>query len=153
DADSAGTLIAMDAPPDREDSLPFVKIARLFGAAGVTTPTIIAEALPQGFLLLSDLGESTYLQALDAGADAHPMYLDALDSLGRIRAATRAGVLPPYDHARLLTELRLFPDWYLARHLRVELTADDKTALERIFEGLVASALALPAVFVHRDYH
>ncbi len=153
DADSAGTLIAMDAPPDREDSQRFVKIARLFGAAGVTTPQILAEDLPQGFLLLSDLGQTTYLQALEAGADAQPLYLDALDSMVRIQTATRAGVLPAYDHGRLMTELRLFPDWYVARHLQAALEPSERAALEHVFELLIASAVAQPAVYVHRDYH
>lgn len=153
DANDGGTLIAMDAPPEREDSLRFVKIARLFAEAGVTTPQILLENLAQGFLLVSDLGQTTYLQAMGAGAEAHPLYLDALDSLVRIQAATRAGVLPPYDHDRLLTELRLFPDWYVARHLQTCLEPGEREALERVFESLIASALAQPPVYVHRDYH
>ena len=153
DADQGGTLIAMDAPPEREDSLRFVKIARLFGAAGVTTPQILVENVSEGFLLVSDLGQTTYLQAMGAGAEAQPLYLDALDSLVRIQAATCTGVLPPYDHDRLLTELRLFPDWYVARHLQARLEASEQAALERMFESLIASALAQPSVYVHRDYH
>jgi len=153
DADGAGTVIAMDAPPDREDSQPFVKVARLFGAAGVTTPQILAENLAEGFLLLSDLGQTTYLQALDAGADAQPLYSDALDSLVRIQAATCAGVLPPYDHGRLMAEMRLFQDWYVARHLQAELEPGERVAMEHVFELLITSALAQPAVYVHRDYH
>jgi aminoglycoside/choline kinase family phosphotransferase len=153
DAASDGTLIAMDAPPDREDSQPFVRVARLFGAAGVTTPDIVAEDLPRGFLLLSDLGQTTYLQALQAGADRQALYLDALDSLVRIQAASRAGVLPPYDRGRLLAELRLFPDWYIGRHLQMPLTDDEHVRLERLFDRLIGCALAQPAVYVHRDYH
>jgi aminoglycoside/choline kinase family phosphotransferase len=132
DAEGAGTVIAI---------------------AGVTTPQILAEELPQGFLLVSDLGQTTYLQALQAGADAQPLYLDALDSLVRIQAASRADVLPPYDRTRLLAELQLFPDWYIARHLQAGLEPDERAALERVFEHLIASALTQPAVFVHRDYH
>jgi hypothetical protein len=153
DAGQAGTLIAMDAPPERENSRPFVEVAHLFGAAGVTTPKILAQDLPQGFLLLSDLGHTTYLQALQAGADAQPLMRDALDSLVRIQAATRAGALPPYDRARLLAEVRLFPDWYVARHLQASLEQAEREALERVFEALIACAMAQPAVYVHRDYH
>ena len=153
DAGHGGTLIAMDAPPEREDSRPFVKVARLFGQAGVTTPQILAEDLGQGFLLLGDLGQTTYLQALEAGADPHALYPDALEALVRIQAATRADALPPYDRARLMAELRLFPDWYLARHLQATLSPAEAAALEGVFETLIASALAQPAVFVHRDYH
>jgi aminoglycoside/choline kinase family phosphotransferase len=148
-----GTLVAMDAPPEREDSRSFVRIARLFGEAGVTTPRILAEDLAGGFLLVSDLGPTTYLQALSAGARAQPLYTDALDSLVRIQAATCADALPPYDRTRLLTELRLFPDWYVARHLGSALDPDERGALERVFESLVGCALAQPAVYVHRDYH
>jgi aminoglycoside/choline kinase family phosphotransferase len=153
DAGAGDTLIAMDAPPDREDSGPFVRVARLFGAAGVTTPRIMAEDLPRGFLLLSDLGHTTYLQALQAGADRQALYPDALEALVRIQAASHAGVLPPYDRGRLLAELRLFPDWYVARQLHADLPDDERCALEQVFETLIACALAQPAVYVHRDYH
>jgi N-acetylmuramate 1-kinase len=153
DAEHGRTLIAMDAPPEREDSLRFVKIARLFAAAGVTTPQILEENLAQGFLLVSDLGQITYLQALGTGTDAQPLYLDALDSLVRIQAATCTGVLPPYDHDRLLAELRLFPDWYVERHLQAAFDPSERAALESVFESLVAHALAQPCVYVHRDYH
>ena len=153
DSDRAGTRIAMDAPPEREDSRQFVKVARLFGRAGVSTPHIVADDLARGFLLLTDLGQTTYLQALEARADDGPLYQDALESLVRIQAASCPGELPPYDRGRLLTELRLFPDWYIGRHLRATLAADERAALEDAFDLLIASALAQPAVYVHRDYH
>jgi N-acetylmuramate 1-kinase len=153
DVGHAGSLIAMDAPPDREDSRPFVKVAQLFGAAGVTTPRIVAADLPRGLLLISDLGQTTYLQALESGADGATLYPDALESLVRIQAATRANTLPPYDRERLLAELRLFPDWYIARHLQSELEEQEQVELARVFETLIACALSQPGVFVHRDYH
>jgi len=153
DAAGPGTLIAMDAPPPKEDCRPFVKVAHLFAAAGVTTPAVIAADLELGLLLLGDLGQTTYLQALEAGADAEPLYRDALAALVRIQAATRPGQLPPYDRERLLTELRLFPDWYVARHLRAELDEGERSALERVFEILIGNALSQAPVFVHRDYH
>jgi len=153
DTERGGTFIAMDAPPDLEDSRPFVKVARLFGLAGVTTPRIVAADLDRGLLLLSDLGQTTYLQALDAGANAQSMYLDALQALVRIQSATRANALPGYDRARLLGEVRLFPDWYIAQHLQCKLGDRDREVLERVFQTLVACAVGQPALFVHRDYH
>jgi aminoglycoside/choline kinase family phosphotransferase len=151
--DLAGTCIAIDAPPDREDSRPFVKVARLFGEAGVTTPRILEADLDRGFLLLSDLGQTTYLQALAAGADAQSLYPDALQSLVRIQCATRADVLPYYDRDRLLAEMRLFPDWYIAKHLQCRLDEHERAALESVFQTLIACALAQPALYVHRDFH
>jgi aminoglycoside/choline kinase family phosphotransferase len=130
-----------------------VKVARLFGEAGVTTPRILEADLDRGFLLLSDLGQTTYLQALAAGADAQSLYPDALQSLVRIQCATRADVLPYYDRDRLLAEMRLFPDWYIAKHLQCRLDEHERAALESVFQTLIACALAQPALYVHRDFH
>ncbi|MEW6314427.1 MAG: phosphotransferase [Pseudomonadota bacterium] len=146
------TLIAMDAPPAHEDCRPFVHVAELFGQAGAHVPRLIAQDLQQGFLLLSDLGSTTYLQALNE-ASAQELYLDANAALIKIQLASRQGVLPEYDRALLERELRLFPDWYLARHLQVALTPRQQAALEQVFEAVLRNNLAQPRVYVHRDYH
>jgi aminoglycoside/choline kinase family phosphotransferase len=145
------SFVAMDAPPDKEDCRPFVRIAGMLAAAGVHAPAVLAQDLEQGFLLLSDLGTRTYLQVLDAG-NAPQLFSDATDTLIRWQLATRAGELPPYDEALLRREMNLFPEWYVGKHLRKELSAPQKEALEGIFSTLVKSALAQPAVYVHRDY-
>lgn len=150
--DAAGrSLIAMDAPPDREDVRPFVKVASLLRAAGVNAPEVLEADAAQGFLLLTDLGSATYLDALDDD-NAAPLFDDALEALVRWQLATKPGTLPPYDRALLRRELDLFPDWYVARHLGRTLTAAQAHLLEQIFERILASNLAQPTVFVHRDY-
>ncbi len=149
--------IVMDAPPAHEDCRPFVAVARLFGDAGVRVPEVLAQDLEQGFLLLSDLGHVTYLSALDAaGCDpavARELYLAANDALIRIQQASRRGVLPEYDRALLARELMLFPEWYVARHLGVTLTGRQQAVLDAAFERILASNLAQPRVYVHRDWH
>lgn len=148
----ARSYIAMDAPPEHEDCRPFVRIAHLFAAAGVHVPAVLHENLGEGFLLLSDLGNRTYLQQLDA-ATAPALYDDANEALLKIQLASRAGILPEYDRALLLRELRLFPDWYVSRHLGVTLTPSQEEILASAFELILANNLAQPRVFVHRDYH
>jgi len=145
------SYVVMDAPPDREDCRPFVHVARLLHAAGVHAPEVHAEDLAQGFLLLGDLGTQTYLQELNAD-NAARLLGDATDALLRWQLATRPGELPPYDEALLRREMNLFPEWYVSRHLGVELSNAQKSALEGIFRLLAKSALAQPAVYVHRDY-
>jgi hypothetical protein len=148
---SQPSVIAMDAPPDKEDSRPFVRVATLMEAAGLHVPAILAQDLDQGFLLLSDLGTRTYLAELDdTSADA--LFRDALDALVKWQLATAPGALPPYDAALLRRELDLFPDWYLSRHLGLSLAAADREMLERTFALLITSATAQPQVFVHRDF-
>ena len=145
------TFVAMDAPPDKEDSRPFVRVARLLREAGVNAPQVLAEDLTRGFLLLTDLGTASYLDALDEG-NAARLFGDATDALLRWQLATRKGELPPYDAALLRRELNLFPEWYLSRHKGLELAPAQKNDLEGVCRRLVDSALAQPTVYVHRDY-
>ena len=145
-------FIAMDAPPDKEDCRPFLHVAALFAAAGVHVPKVHAQDPGQGFLLLEDLGNATYLDRLSA-ATARELYAAATDALVRIQLASRANVLPEYGRALLERELLLFPDWYLARERRIEATPEDRRALQASFDAILANNLAQPRVFVHRDYH
>src|SRR3990167_9389439 len=146
------TRIIMDAPPQHEDCHPFLHIAKLFEDAGTHVPHVFAQDLQQGFLLLSDLGSTTYLQALKAGS-APRLYDAATDALIKIQLASRDNELPPYDEALLLREMRLFPEWYIARHLNASLTDKQHAKLEEVFARILASNLAQPRVYVHRDYH
>lgn len=146
------SLIAMDAPPDKENCRTFVQVARLFAAAGVNVPAVLSQDLEHGFLLLSDLGKITYLDALDEG-NAGELYGDALDALIRIQLASRPGSLPDYDRQLLERELRLFPDWYIARQLQRELDAEQRETLEKVFSILLENNLGQARVYVHRDYH
>ena len=150
--DDGSTRIVMDAPPEHEDCRPFLHVAALFGKAGVHVPNVHAENLEQGFLLLSDLGNTTYLQALDAQS-APSLYRDANSALIQIQLASRSGVLPDYDRALLERELKLVPDWYLARHLGVTPSPAQEAVLRGVFEQILGNNLAQPPVFVHRDYH
>ena len=152
-ADRGESRIVMDAPPQQEDCRPFIQVADLLRQAGLNAPAILAQDLEQGFLLLTDLGTTTYLAALqedDARADV--LFRDATDALIAWQLASRPGVLPPYDAVLLRRELDLFPDWYLARHLGLALSPQQRELLERMFALILASNLAQPAVYVHRDY-
>jgi aminoglycoside/choline kinase family phosphotransferase len=128
-----------------------VRVARLLREAGLNAPEVIAQDLAQGFLLLSDLGERTYLEELRKG-DAAGLFRDATDALVRWQLATRRGELPPYDETLLRREMNLFPEWYVERHLRQVLSSEEKETLANAFRILVQSALAQPTVYVHRDY-
>jgi aminoglycoside/choline kinase family phosphotransferase len=151
--DRGESRIVMDAPPQQEDCRPFIRVADLLRQAGLNAPAVLAQDLEQGFLLLTDLGTSTYLAELqrnDAKADS--LFRDATNALISWQLASRPGVLPPYDAALLRRELDLFPDWYLARHLGLVLAPQQRELLERMFALILASNLAQPAVYVHRDY-
>jgi len=149
------SVIAMDAPPDREDVEPYLRVAGMLADIGVNAPRVLERHAAEGFLLLTDLGSVTYLGALAEPGRVEPLYADALAALVRIqdRGRRHADGLPPYDERLLRFEMGLFSDWLLARHLGLELTPAETRTIERATDALVASALEQPRVFVHRDYH
>jgi N-acetylmuramate 1-kinase len=148
------TYIVMDAPPEKEGLGPFLSVARALLGIGINVPVVLAKDPAHGFLLLSDLGKRQYLDEL-AEATVDGLYADALDALSQMQAADRtaAGELPPYGHALLMREMELMPEWFLGRHLGLELSTAERAMMDRLFEALTNSALEQPAVFVHRDYH
>ena len=147
-----GTLVAMDAPPPMEDCGPFVHAAEVLRRSGVTVPRVLEADLARGFLLLDDFGSITYLSRLDA-ASAPALYADATRALVAMQVAGDAGAFPRYDRELLLRELRLYPEWYVARHKAVALSDAERATLEDAFEAIVSCVLAQPTVTVHRDYH
>lgn len=146
------TYILMDAPPPQEDVRPFIQVAELFGATGVTVPTVLASHIEQGFLLLSDLGSVMYSHLLNQDT-AQKLYMDAIGSLVQIQTHSQTGVLPEYDRAMLHRELHIFPDWYISKHLGATLTETQQANLHKVFEQILANNVAQPQIYVHRDYH
>jgi aminoglycoside/choline kinase family phosphotransferase len=146
------SLIVMDAPPQQENCAPFIHAAKIFAAAGMHVPQVLETNLEQGFLLLSDLGDMTYLGALN-DSTANDLYGDAIDALIRMQLASQPDVFPLYDEALLTREMKLFPEWYVAQHLKSELNAKQQEVLQTTFDLLNRNILSQSQVYVHRDYH
>ncbi len=149
------TRVVMDAPPEKENVDPYVRIAAMFAEIGVHAPRVLERDAGQGFLLLTDLGTRMYLPELARDGQADTLYGDAFDALVRIQARgdAHSRALPPYDEKLLRFEMSLFPDWLLARHLGLTPSAQESQVLARAMDALVAVCLGAPQVFVHRDYH
>ena len=149
-----GSYIVMDAPPDKENCEPFVRIAALLAQAGLKVPEVLAWDQAQGFMLLSDLGTHTMLQSLqpDAPQANTALYAQAVDTLITLQLASKPGVLPEYDTAVLQRELSLFPDWYIGKHRGIMLDDGQRATLESVFAQIVANNLEAPSVYVHRDF-
>ena len=154
DTQAGASLIVMDAPPDKENCEPFVKVAKLMQLAGLKAPEVLAWHEAQGFMLLTDLGDQTMMSAIDVKNPQanHALYMQAVDALIAWQLSSQPGVLPPYDEALLNRELSLFPDWYLAQHRQIDVQGKMRNTLDSTFKMLVARNLASPSVFVHRDF-
>ena len=154
DTQAGASLIVMDAPPDKENCEPFVKVAKLMQSAGLKAPEVLAWQEAQGFMLLTDLGDQTMMSAIDVKNPQlnHALYMQAVDALIAWQLSSKAGVLPPYDETLLNRELSLFPDWYLAQHRQIDVQGKMRNTLDSTFKMLVTRNLASPSVFVHRDF-
>lgn len=154
-----GTWILVDAPPERENSQPFVHVQGLLAAGGVAAPPVIATDLPRGFLCLGDFGDTVLWTKLDAAQrnpaltlTAATLYQAAFSELLLIQRCS-ATTLPLYDAALLLREMRLFTEWFCGGLMQRTLTSAEHALLEDVYAWLAQAALAQPQVFVHRDYH
>ena len=149
------TYIAMDSPPEKENLEPFLSVASILLGIGLNVPVVLAKDRKRGFLLLSDLGKRQYLDELKLDGAADPLYADALAALRVMQLADgeRQRDLPPYDRTLLMREMELMPEWFLHKHLGLQISAAERGMLNRLFESLAQSALGQPATFVHRDYH
>jgi len=149
-----GSCIVMDAPPDKENCEPFVRIARLMLDAGLYAPRILAWDEPQGFMLLDDIGSQTMMDVInrDDPQANHGLYMRAVDALLTLQQSSRPGVLPAYDEALLQRELSLFPDWYLTQHRQLQIDSTQREMLDKTFQTIVQRNLAAPSVYVHRDF-
>jgi len=147
------SLIVMDAPPEKENCVPFINIANALLKTGLNVPRVLQQNPEQGFLLLSDLGSIQYLEQLNSES-ADRLYGDAFDALLLMHRSSENHMrLPPYDHTLLMKEMELVREWYLEKNLNITLTAQQHAVLDHTFELLAQSALAQPQVLVHRDYH
>ena len=146
------TLIVMDAPPQHEPLDAFIKVDLLLSDAGLNVPKILEQNIAEGFLLLNDLGTKTYLAELNSETADH-LYQDATHALVQMQLASKPDVLPNYDQALLQRELDLFPEWYLQKHLNIQLSDLQQTQLNKSFELIIENNLAQAKVYVHRDYH
>ena len=153
-SEKPASFIIMDAPPDKENCEPFVRIAKLMADCGLFVPKILNWDAPNGFILLEDLGQSTMMEAIDKSKPQANMglYLRAVDALLLLQKSQQGHTLPPYDEALLQRELHLFPDWYIAQHRQLALSDAQKNALDKTFGLIVARNLASPKVLVHRDF-
>ena len=157
--DDSQSYIAVDAPVDTEDSESFIRVDELFLAAGVRVPVVYASDLQQGFMLLEDFGDETYLPLLLAAQKSEDsqipqqLYREAITALVALQSGTNKERLDPYNRAELRREMEVFPEWMCEGFLAMTLSSEERSIIDSAFTFLEDAALSQPTVAVHRDYH
>lgn len=147
------TVVCMDAPPDKMSVAPYLKAQKLFHMVNV--PQVLHVDETQGFMVLNDLGSTTFLTAMtqEKNEAAHKaLLLEAVGELIELQLASRSGVLPEYDREVMLREINLFPEWFVAKELGRELNFKQRQLWQQTVDTLLPPLLAQPKVYVHRDY-
>ena len=155
-SEAAESFIAMDAPPPRENCRPFVKIAGYLESMGLNCPRILGADFDAGFILMTDLGSTQYLDEMKKNPDsAEELYSDAIDALLVLQEKGEAyqQQLPTYDYDFVVFELSIFRDWLCGRHLGIDFSDEEEREWQDCCEVLIDNVLRQKQVFMHRDYH
>lgn len=145
------TYMLMDAPPEKEDCVPFVTIDEFFAGHGVRVPQIVAKDLAQGFLLLEDFGD-VLLSTLLNDETVDKYYEQSFKQLIQLQTIDGTNQFPAYSYDKLMSEMQLLTDWMLPS-LTIQPTAEQKKTIDDAFDFLARAAVAQPQVIVHRDFH
>ena len=143
----------MDAPPDKEDVRPFLKVCRHLLAGGLSAPEVYAHDEAAGLLLLEDLGDALYTRVLAGPADEATLYRAAIDVLVALQRDARPLDVPPYDEARFIAEADLFIDWFLPEARGCATPDDVRDAYRAAWRRVLPLVAAQPQRVVLRDYH
>ncbi len=144
--------IAMDAPPELEDSHSFVAIQAHLNTLNLQVPHLHAIDLAQGFILMDDLGD-TWLWHKASNPLSNTLYQNAIDDLLVMQSHAAPTPLAVFDAAFMGQELAFFKQWFLQDYLQLSLSSAENDLLENIFSQLIQAALSQPYYFCHRDYH
>ncbi len=146
-----GSHIVMDAPPGLEDPRPWLRMRELLLAHGLRVPALLAQDLDAGFLLLEDLGAPTLARILDEhNADA--WFERAMTQLVRLQSIPVPDGFGEFGEALLQRDAGLFDEWFLQRHLGLQLDCGEVEGLQLVQRRLMDNALGQAQLMAHRDF-
>ena len=139
--------IVMDSPPGLEDVRPWLAMRELLAGGDVRVPDVLAIDTELGFLLLEDLGGPTLAHVISED-NADTWFDAALEQLLRVQAIAPPAGMGEFGEALLQRDAGLFDEWFLRRHLGIELDcgqAEELELVQRHRPPIVITALGSPA--------
>ncbi len=153
---NGSSYVVMDAPPDKENIFQFLKITNIFGQTNILVPKVFAHDLEQGFMVLSDFGDTWLLTILKNSTqdEISAWYQRAMDSLSEIQKIPTQGLdIPLFNANHIRLELSYFSEWFLSKLLKLSLSQVQLQIINQTESFLIQSAVQEPQVVIHRDYH
>ncbi|HET9843480.1 MAG TPA: phosphotransferase [Gammaproteobacteria bacterium] len=148
------SYIVVDAPPTKENNEAFIFMTQLLAQQGITVPKVYNFDLQQGFILLSDFGDTLLLDILNA-ENADQWYSNSFEILHKLSTFPKDfhPKIPLFNRQHILLELSYFTEWFLTKLLNVTLNVHDKACLYQVFELLINACETQPQIIIHRDFH
>jgi aminoglycoside/choline kinase family phosphotransferase len=148
---------ATKGEPPKE--LPFINVHRYLERLGVRVPRILRYDEPAGMMVLEDLGDVTFEQALEGGKRREELYTRAVELLARLRVAAEKNPDPgclaftrDFDEDLYDWELHHFREWGLEAWSAKKPTPEERAQLDATFRDIARTLATAPRGFTHRDY-
>jgi aminoglycoside/choline kinase family phosphotransferase len=141
----------MDCPPEDESLDSFLKITEKLQDAKLNVPEIFDCDSNKGFLVITDFGNDLYSKKLN-DETVYCLYTDALEAIVKMQTKVDCTGLKDFD-SFYEDENNLFLDWFLKKHLKIELDSTSSTQINTEFKKINNILMSIPKTFVHRDFH
>lgn len=148
-----GSIVIMDDENCRCKTSEFVELSVFLRKHGIHVPEVLAKNMNDGILLLEDLGDNTITRLLP-DADEKKLYLMSAAPIAKIAAINeRPQCVTAFDKRKILSDIRLFTDWYIPMASGHPLNEQVKSDFLAIIDELSALAFKVPNRLVLWDYH
>ena len=144
---------------DPPKELPFVNVHRYLQHLRIRVPAILRHDEPAGMMVLEDLGDVTFEEALGGGRHRDELYGRAVDLLARLRARAEREVdlsclafTRAFDEDLYDWELHHFREWGMEAWSGKSPTPSERAELDRCFRQIARRLAEEPRGFTHRDY-
>jgi aminoglycoside/choline kinase family phosphotransferase len=142
----------MDSSLEIDSLKPFIDVTSKLSCVGVNVPIILEKNLVDGILIISDFGDTHYLNILNE-ENFKELYKKAMLEIIKMQESN-VEFLPIYDKEFLHFEMDLMSEWYLEKKLNISLSDNNKQLIEKTLNKISEEVLKQPQnVFVHRDFH
>lgn len=153
---SLSSFILMDAKNAAEKTEQFIHVGQLLQTLAARVPHIYHINHQDGFLLLEDLGNTQLLDILNRD-NVDIFYKSALDSLAALQKNAAPlniqAQLPTFSYQHMYKEVELFTDWFLKKHLDIQVDKASQTIIDDFFKNLLETIDTFPKTIIHRDFH
>ena len=141
----------MDSSREKGSFINFLKIASILKTQQINVPEIFCFNEKKGFAIISDLGINSFVDIINVD-NSDEIIKKLIDFLYLMQSNVKSNLIGSYSKDILVTEIRLFDQWYLKKHLKIKLNSNTLRTLLKLYEKIIINMKNQGEVFTHRDF-